>query len=74
MNSSCKPSSFRHRTLQAEARCQGAEQEIQACKATIMHLKRDAAELLKTNNEMKLQLLLKSSWGVGLLPGQKSEG
>ncbi|GIL71982.1 hypothetical protein Vretimale_589 [Volvox reticuliferus] len=62
------------KALQAEARCQAAEQEIQACKATIQQLKREAAELQKTNSDLKLQLLLKSSWGSGLLTAQKSEG
>lgn len=48
---------------QAEARCQAAEQETQAVRASIARLKREAADLQRANSEIKQQLLLRSSWG-----------
>ncbi|KXZ47084.1 hypothetical protein GPECTOR_38g321 [Gonium pectorale] len=59
------------KALQAEARCQAAEQEIGACKVTIQQLKRDAAELQRANNEIRHQLLLRSTWGTSEPSGQK---
>jgi hypothetical protein len=50
--------------LEAERRCQAAEQEISQCRSNISALKREADELMHKNRAIKLAMLSSSSWAA----------